>query len=259
MTQTVADIRARLQEANAAEFAVLERSLVADTRKGVLSAIESARRRLEAEEAEARRIAGLYSFEHELAGSGVAVGLDEVGRGPVAGPLTVGAVVLPPEPMILGLNDSKQLSPQHREELADQIKEIALAWSVQHVEADSIDAVGMTASLRFAFLKAIEAVEASGIVPDAVLLDGNPMHLDSREKNIIKGDAKCASIAAASIVAKVERDGIMRRFAEEYPEYGFDANKGYASKEHIEAIKAYGLCPLHRASFCTAFTQESLF
>lgn len=259
MNQTVADIRKRLQEADAAEFAVLERSLVADTRKGVLSAIETARRRLEAEAAEAARIDGLYSLERELAGGGIAVGLDEVGRGPVAGPLTVGAVVLPPKPRIPGLNDSKQLTAQHREELAAQIKEIALAWTVQHVEPESIDAVGMTASLRFAFLKAIGAIEGQGVSVDAILLDGNPMHLDSREVNVIKGDAKCASIAAASIVAKVERDGIMRRWAETYPAYGFDANKGYASKDHIDAIKEQGLCPLHRKSFCTAFTQETLF
>lgn len=259
MIQTVADIRKRLQEADAAEFAVLERSLVADTRKGVLSAIESARRRLEAQQAEAARIEGLYTYESELARGGVAVGLDEVGRGPVAGPLTVGAVVLPPEPRILGLNDSKQLTAQHREDLAAQIKETAIAWTVQHVEPDSIDAVGMTASLRFAFLKALGAIEEQGVSFDAVLLDGNPMRLDPREKNVVKGDAKCASIAAASIVAKVERDGIMCRMSERYPVYGFDANKGYASKDHIDAIKEHGLSPIHRVSFCTAFTQETLF
>lgn len=259
MSQTVADIRKRLQEADAAEFAVLERSLVADTRKGIAGALETARRRLEAEALEAKRIASLYAFQGELAGGGLAVGLDEVGRGPVAGPLTVGAVVLPEKPVIEGLNDSKQLTPEHREELSVRIREVAIAWTVQHVEPDALDAVGMTASLRFVFHKAVMAIEAQGIKPDAILLDGNPLRIDPRERSVVKGDAKCASIAAASIVAKVERDRIMCLYAREYPAYCFDSNKGYASKEHIEAIKQQGLCPIHRKSFCTAFVQETLF
>ncbi|WP_139653188.1 ribonuclease HII [Raoultibacter phocaeensis] len=259
MSQTVADIRSRLQQADAAEFAVLERSLVADTRKGIASALESARHRLEAEALEEQRIASLYALQHELAEGGLAVGLDEVGRGPVAGPLTVGAVVLPGEPRIPGLNDSKQLTPERREELSIRIKEVAIAWTIQHVQPDELDAVGMTASLRFVFHKAVMEIEAQGIRPDAILLDGNPLRIDPRERSVVKGDAKCASIAAASIVAKVERDRIMCLYAEQYPAYCFDANKGYASKEHIEAIKNQGLCPIHRTTFCTAFVQETLF
>lgn len=238
---------------------MLERSLAADTRKGIAGALETARRRLEAEALESQRIERLYAFQHELAEGGLAVGLDEVGRGPVAGPLTVGAVVLPVEPRIPGLNDSKQLTPEHREELSLRIKEVSIAWTVQHVEPDAIDAVGMTASLRFVFHKAVMAIEELGIKPDAILLDGNPLRLDPRERSAVKGDAKCASIAAASIVAKVERDRIMCLLAKQYPAYGFDANKGYASQEHIEAIKQKGLCPIHRKSFCTAFVQETLF
>ena len=95
--------------------------------------------------------------------------------------------------------------------------------------------------------------------PDTVLLDGNPLHMDPREVNVVKGDGKCASIAAASIVAKVERDALMCEYARQYPEYDFSSNKGYASVAHIQAIKDHGLCPIHRASFCHAFTQESLF
>ena len=259
MMQTVADIKQRLTSADAEEFAVLERSLVADTRKGVRSAVEVAKRRLEATAVEAKRLASLYSYQEELADRRCCVGLDEVGRGPVAGPLTVGAVILPEHPRIEGLNDSKQVSPHDRVEMAAQIKEIALAWSVQHVEPDVIDAVGMTASLRFAFLKAVQEVEAAGNIPDVILLDGNAMHLDSREINVVKGDARCASIAAASILAKVTRDALMCEYAQVYPAYGFDSCKGYASKEHIEAIKRFGLTPIHRVSFCSAFTQESLF
>lgn len=262
MSLTVAEIKLRLQEAGAQEFAVLERSLVADTRKGVRDALEVARRRLEAQEAERERLNGLYAYECELAqtrGGGLIVGLDEVGRGPVAGPLAVGAVVLPREPHIEGLNDSKQVKHEARERIAETIKQVALAWTVEYVEAADIDAVGMTASLLIAFRRAVAHIEEMGIQPEVILLDGNPLRMDSREINVVKGDARCASIAAASIVAKVERDALMCNYAQQYPEYGFDACKGYASAAHIEAIKKYGLTPIHRETFCTAFTQPSLF
>ncbi|MEG0070909.1 MAG: ribonuclease HII [Raoultibacter sp.] len=256
---TVVDIKSRLQNADAAEFSVLERSLKADTRKGVRDAVEVARRRLQAELAESNRLASLYEYQEGLAGCRLVVGLDEVGRGPVAGPLTVGAVVLPPKPRLAGLNDSKQVAPQCREGLSARIKAVAIAWAIEHIEADEIDAAGMSASLRVAFSRAVRAIEAQGISPEVILLDGNPLHLDDREINVVKGDARCASIAAASLIAKVERDRIMCAYAESYPEYAFEKSKGYASAEHIEAIKKYGLTPLHRKSFCTAFTQESLF
>lgn len=262
MKVTVAEIRGKLRVADAEELAVLERALVADDRKGVRSALASARRRIEAEQAEAARLNGLYSFEREICAqreASLAVGLDEVGRGPVAGPLAVGAVVLPPEPQISGLNDSKQVKPESREAIAAEIKRTALAWSVQYIEPSFIDEHGMTASLICAFKRAIEDVERQGVAPDVVLLDGNPLHLDAREVNVVKGDGKCASIAAASIVAKVERDALMCRYAQEYPGYGFADNKGYASAAHIDAIKRLGLCPIHRETFCTAFTQQSLF
>ena len=262
MSQTVADIKRRLQSANADEFAVLERSLVADTRKGVRDAVEVARRRLQAEAEEAARLASMYAFERSLAdarGGRVILGLDEVGRGPLAGPLAVGGVVLPSEPFIKGLNDSKQIAPADRERIAAEVKERALAWTVQYIEPHEIDAAGMTASLITAFRRAIAAVEAAGIVPDVVLLDGNPLRMDKREVNVVKGDARCASVAAASVVAKVERDTLMCRLAEEYPEYGFDSCKGYASAAHMDAIKKYGLTPVHRVSFCSAFTQPTLF
>ncbi|MBE6465193.1 ribonuclease HII [Denitrobacterium detoxificans] len=256
---TAQDIVERLRAADAAELATLERSLAADTRKTVQRALASARRRIEAERAERERVEGMYSFQDELASGKLLVGLDEVGRGPLAGPLTVGAVVLPKEPIIYGLNDSKQLTPQRREELAAQIKEQALAWSIQYIQPHDIDENGMTASLRSAFSAAIREIEEAGVDLQVVLLDGNALHLDSREINVVKGDARCASISAASIIAKVERDALMVEYAKEFPEYGFDGNKGYGSAAHIEAIKQYGLSPIHRASFCTAFVQDKLF
>lgn len=259
---TVSELKKMLQEASLSEFEALERSLSADTRKGVRSAIQSARKRLDAEAAEAQRLATMYAFEATLLSersASVAVGLDEVGRGPLAGPLAIGAVVLPEGVVIAGLNDSKQLKAEVRERLAEEIKEKALSWNVQYIQPHEIDAVGMTASLVTAFRRAVSAIEESGVVPELVLLDGNPLRMDKREVNVVKGDARCPSIAAASIVAKVERDALMKAYAVEYPEYGFESNKGYASADHMAAIEKHGLCPIHRVSFCTSFTQPTLF
>lgn len=265
---TVADIVAKLRVADAAEFAVLQRSLVADMRKGVRNAVAAAEKRLAAEAAEAVRLEGLYAFEREVAREKwgreaetlVVLGLDEVGRGPLAGPLAVGGVVFAADAEHLeGLNDSKQVKPERREELAEAIEQQALAWHVAYVEPEEIDAHGMTASLKTAFREVINTVENAGIIPDVILVDGNPLHVDAREVNIVKGDSQCASIAAASIIAKVRRDALMVGYHDEYPAYDFASNKGYASPQHIAAIKEHGLSPVHRRSFCMSFTQETLF
>ena len=166
---------------------------------------------------------------------------------------------MPAFPLVEGLNDSKQVKPEARERVAARVKETALAWTVQYVDAETIDAAGMAASLVKAFRAALAAIEAAGVHPDVVLVDGNPLHMDAREVNVVKGDSRCASIAAASLVAKVERDALMCRLAQRYPEYGFESHKGYASPEHIRAIRRHGLTPVHRATFCTAFTQPTLF
>ena len=262
MLTTVAEIQARLREADETELCALERSLAADTRKGVVSALKAARKRVDAQLAEQARLDELYAFERSLANRGedvVIVGLDEVGRGPLAGPLAVGAVVLPSAPHIQGLNDSKQVKPEKRVLIADEIQRTARAWTVEYVPAQDIDRDGMTRSLKRAFGNALARIEAMGIVPDVVLVDGNPLHIDEREINVVKGDAKCASIAAASILAKVHRDALMCDLAVDYPDYAFEENKGYGSPHHIEAIKTHGLTPVHRRSFCRSFMQESLF
>ena len=262
MTSTVQEIRNMLAQADAATFNVLERSLLADQRKGVQQALAVARRRLQAQQVEHERIERLYAYQRQLAqqrDAQVVVGLDEVGRGSIAGPLAVGAVVLPDDVPIEGLNDSKQVLPEKRREIAQAIKDVALAWTVQYIEPSVIDATGMTASLVMAFRRALQAIEAMGVQPDIVLLDGNPLRMDPREVNVVKGDTRCASIAAASIIAKVERDDLMCAYAQQYPAYGWDECKGYASPHHIAAIKEHGLTPLHRVSFCTSFMQESLF
>ncbi len=256
--QTVEFIQQLLKQATAAEFATLKRSLVADTRKGVKQALVRTERRLASEEREANRIKALYDFDAGFS-DGFILGLDEVGRGPVAGPLAVGGVVLNRQFVIEGLNDSKQVAEEKRDAIAQEIKRHAHAWTVQYVEPKEIDSEGMSACLRKAFRAAIKTIESGGINIDCILLDGNPLRIDEREHNVIKGDAKSACIAAASLVAKVERDERMRSYALQYPSYEFDQNKGYASEAHIAAIKERGLCPIHRRSFCSGFLQDSLF
>ncbi len=262
MATTVAEIKSLLSSADKEEFEALERSLAADTRKGVRQAIEVCRRRFKAEEEELARVASLFKFDANYVkdfSEGLVLGLDEVGRGAVAGPLAVGAVVFSSPVKIPLLNDSKQLSFQQREEVSSVIKEKALAWDVSYIKPDEIDRIGMAAALRKAFIQAIQDIESQGISIACILLDGNPLGIDSREINIVKGDTKSASIAAASIVAKVERDHFMMSLNSTYPQYGFSSHKGYGSAEHIEAIKTYGLCPVHRETFCRSFTQPSLF
>lgn len=266
-TSSTAEIARLAREVDAEQLKLLERALSGDPRKGVVRALESARKRIAAMEAEVARIEGLYSFEEELtselsagsAASPVMVGLDEVGRGSMAGPLAVGAVVLPRQPHIAGLDDSKRLAPEQREVVAAEVMKRALCWHVEYVEPHVIDELGMTASLKRAFLGAVAHVEESFGRVNAILLDGNPLRLDPREVNVVKGDSKCASIAAASVVAKVHRDHLMDELSQSYPQYGFDSNKGYGTQAHRDALAEFGLTDIHRRSFCMEFLQESLF
>lgn len=191
----------------------------------------------------------------ELVPSGIALGVDEVGRGPLAGPLTVACVALPDSPQIVGIDDSKKVPEKRRQEIAQEIREIALGIGVSCIEPDEIDAAGMSASLKVAMSRAIDActkeLESKGLAQDitAVLIDGNPVHVHEKEQTIVKGDGKVACIAAASIIAKVTRDSLMSEYAQTYPAYGFESNKGYGSVAHIAAIKQEGPCPIHRMSF----------
>ena len=251
---TVPEIRRKLQEADAAAFAVLERSLVADTRKGVRAAVEVARRRLEAEAAEEARLAGMYAFERELAaerGGSVVIGLDEVGRGPLAGPLAVGGVVLDADDPIAGLNDSKQVTPKRRDALYDTIRTVAVAWAVARVEAEEIDATDILSARIKSMQMAIDRLEPA---PGFALIDGNRDHGKTaaillEHQTVVKGDSLSASIAAASILAKVSRDRYMEQMAERYPEYEFERHKGYGTKRHYELLRRYGPCPIHRRTF----------
>lgn len=255
---SVAEISAALR---AADIELLPRIIKLhrdDTRQGVVAAVEVARRRLATARKEYRRSVAMYDLQRSLDPDGTRfiLGIDEVGRGAVAGPLTVAAVALPLDQPIHGLDDSKKLTPARREELAGEIHEIALVVNIVHVPAEEIDLMGMSLCLRAAASRAILGVEAE---PHAVLIDGTPLRIHPRERAIVKGDGSEACIAAASIVAKVARDALMRELDPVYPGYGFAASKGYASTEHIQQIRAVGLTEVHRATFCTGFTEESLF
>lgn len=229
---------------------------VDDDRSGIQKLVEQALKRISAIINEEKRVHLLYSQQLELSSGKIAIGCDEVGRGPLAGPLTIGAVVLDySKPEIQGINDSKQLSHKKRTELVDVIKKSCLAYSIQHISADFIDENGMSESLKKAFLRAIDDIDKQltekGLEKaEVVLLDGNPMRIDPREINVIKGDSKCAAIACASIIAKVERDNLMDELSKQYPEYGWDNNAGYGSQKHIQAIKEFGFTSHHRKSFC---------
>ncbi|MXZ43400.1 MAG: ribonuclease HII [Gammaproteobacteria bacterium] len=174
-------------------------------------------------------------------------GIDEAGRGPLAGPVIASAVVLDPNIAISGINDSKKLSPMARFNLAQQIKDKALAWGIGRAEVSEIDTLNILQATLLAMYRAYEQLE----VPlDLALVDGNQApRLKCRTQTIVRGDSKVLAISAASILAKVERDRVMAEYAKEHPEYGFDVNFGYHSQEHIDALNTYGPCPIHRKSF----------
>lgn len=201
-------------------------------------------------EREEERLKTLKEYENKLQEAGVKyiAGIDEAGRGPLAGPVVVGVAIMKPDSFIEGINDSKKISETKREKLYEQITEEALAWSVGIVTEKEIDEINILNATKKALTQALENLR---IKPDRILVDALE-HIDTKGvpyTSIIKGDAKVYSISAASIIAKVTRDRIMRQWDEVYPQYGFAQHKGYGTSAHIAAIKEYGLCPLHRRSF----------
>jgi ribonuclease HII len=185
------------------------------------------------------------------AGERVVVGIDEVGRGAWAGPVTVCAVVPPPE-HLRGVRDSKELDRAERERVAARVKEWAVAIGVGHASYEECDALGMTAALRTAGMRALAELAAQGYEPDRIILDGNHDYFrmgKSRVTTIIKGDATVLSVAAASCVAKVTRDAMMREEAEHFPPYDFESNVGYPSPRHQSALRGYGPSSIHRRSW----------
>jgi ribonuclease HII len=189
------------------------------------------------------------SFERRLWRSGVhaVAGLDEAGRGPLAGPVVAAAVIFPPEVWISGVDDSKRLAPERREELAEVIRGLAVAVGVGVASVAEIDSMNILAATMEAMVRAVGELRSR---PAHLLVDGN--RFTSRAipaTTIVRGDARCHSVAAASIVAKVARDAMMRECALQWPRYGFERHKGYGTAAHLEAIRAFGPCPIHRRSF----------
>ncbi len=191
----------------------------------------------------------LWSLENEIYDSGVKLlcGVDEAGRGPLAGPVCASAVILPRGMEIAGLNDSKKLSEKRREELYDVICNEAISYGIAFAEVEEIETLNI---LEATFVAMNRAIAKLSVVPELALIDGNRAKgISLPAKAIVKGDAKCADIAAASILAKVTRDRYMLKMAEKYPEYHFERHKGYGTKAHYEALREYGPSPIHRMSF----------
>ena len=197
-----------------------------------------------------------FSLEKECLAEGYTVvcGVDEAGRGPLAGPVVAAAVILPIDAKIEGLNDSKKLTAKQRERLYDEICKTAAAWSVAYATEKEIDEINI---LQATFLAMKRAVAGLKVTPDFVLVDGNRLPAwDFAAKAIVKGDGKSPSIAAASVLAKVTRDRIMEALAQEFPQYEFEKHKGYPTKLHYQKIKEYGISQVHRLSFLKNLDQH---
>ena len=222
-----------------------------DARSAVATLVKQAQKRIEAYQKEIERTEKLKFFEKKYCDYEFICGIDEVGRGPLAGPVVTGAVILPKDCDILYLNDSKQLSEKKREELYEIIMEKAVSVGIGYNSPERIDEINILQATLEAMREAISKLDPqpSLLLNDAVTIP----KVDIKQVPIIKGDAKSISIAAASIVAKVTRDRLMVQYAEIYPEYGFESNKGYGSASHIEALKKYGPTPIHRRSFIGNF------
>ncbi len=194
-------------------------------------------------------------YERALLAQGVRyiAGVDEVGRGPLAGPVVCAAVIMPLDEanILVGVDDSKKLSAKKREQLAEEIKKRALAYTIVEVSEKEIDEINILQATKLGMKKALETLN---IPPDTVLTDGNmTLDISFPQRSVIHGDALSYSIGAASIIAKVYRDALMDEYAKEYPMYAFNSNKGYGTAAHIQAIKEYGLCPIHRRTFTKNF------
>ena len=254
MSKSIAQIRQEFEAADEREWEELFLLYAEDTRSGVRNLIERYRKKQAALAAERERLYAMRSFERKYEGYELICGIDEAGRGPLAGPVVAGAVILPKDCEILYLNDSKKLSAAKREALYDEIMEKAVAVGIGAVSPERIDEINI---LQATYEAMRIAVSKLSVRPDLLLNDAVTIpQVDIPQVPIIKGDAKSVSIAAASIVAKVTRDRMMVQYEELYPGYEFASNKGYGSARHIAALKEIGPCPIHRRSFIKNFVSQ---
>lgn len=253
MAEDIKTIRQKLQAAAFEELPVLFQQYETDPRAGVQKEVVRGRKRILEYENELARTEQLKQYERKYSACTHICGIDEVGRGPLAGPVVAGAVILPKNCDILYINDSKKLSEKKREELYEIIMEKAVAVGLGYSTPQRIDEINI---LQATYEAMREAIGQLGVAPDILLNDAVTIpQVDIRQVPIIKGDAKSISIGAASIVAKVTRDRLMAEYDKVYPEYGFAANKGYGAQMHIEALKKCGPCPIHRRTFITHFCE----
>ena len=244
---TISHIKELLSSIHSMEDPMFQQ-LSLDMRKGVQTALKSCQKRIEKEQKRAEHFIEMQYYER-LAykeGASFIAGVDEVGRGPLAGPVVAAAVILPKNIEDLGFDDSKKLSASKREEIYRLIQEKAIAIGIGIVDADIIDQVNIYQASRLAMQQAVSELK---IQPDYLLIDAMKIDVNTPQIGIIKGDAKSISIAAASIVAKQVRDQMMQEFDELYPGYDFSNNAGYGTPKHLEGLKSKGICPIHRKTF----------
>ena len=249
--QSISAIREIFAAASETELPALYLEYEEDSRAGVQNLIQKYQKQEEALNKERKRTEQMKIYEHKYEDLGWICGIDEVGRGPLAGPVVAGAVILPRDSKILYLNDSKQLTAKKRDELYDVIMREAVAVGIGYASPARIDEINILQATYEAMREAVGKLDPAPdlLLNDAVTIPG----VEIRQVPIIKGDAKSISIGAASIVAKVTRDRLMEQYADVFPEYDFASNKGYGSAAHIAALKEYGPTPIHRHSFIKNF------
>lgn len=254
--QAVKDIKEQLQAASFDMLPDFINTYSEDERKSIQDLVKKAQKKIEDLEKEKERLEGMKAYEKQYANLQYICGIDEAGRGPLAGPVVAGAVILPKDCEILYLNDSKKLSAQKREQLYDEIMEKAVAVGVGYATPERIDEINI---LQATYEAMRQAIKELGVTPDILLNDAVTIpKVDIKQVPIIKGDAKSVNIAAASIIAKVTRDRLMIAYDEAMPQYQFASNKGYGSKDHIKALEEYGASPIHRKSFITHFSVKDM-
>lgn len=249
--KTISQMKKELEAADDLQKEKLLQLYKDDTRSGVISLVRRYEKEKEKLEKEKQRMYQMMEYERKYSHVGYICGIDEVGRGPLAGPVVAGAVILPEDCDLLWINDSKQLSEKKREELYDKIMEKAVAVGIGYASPARIDEINI---LQATYEAMREAISQLSVCPQILLNDAVTIpQVEIPQVPIIKGDAKSASIAAASIIAKVTRDRLMVEYDKVMPEYGFASNKGYGAQVHIEALKKYGPTPIHRKTFIKNF------
>ena len=249
--KSISEIKAEYSQLKECELRSFVDTYGIDSRSGVCKLVETAQKRMDSLQKEKERIYALSAFERQYSAYSYICGIDEVGRGPLAGPVVAGAVILPKDCDILYINDSKKLSEKVREALYDEITDKAIATGLGFATPERIDEINILQATYEAMRMAIGNLSQTPdlLLNDAVTIPG----ISVKQVPIIKGDAKSISIGAASIIAKVTRDRLMKEYDALYPQYGFARHVGYGTAEHIAAIKEYGPCPIHRRSFIKNF------